>query len=79
MNRKVVLVLGFALVVASRSQAQPSAECRALQGSPGTDSSTGFTGVSLNRYDRQVSSAMVSCNGVCRRRNLHRWTSFRNG
>jgi hypothetical protein len=50
MNRQVVLVLGFALAVASRSQAQPSAECRALQESLGTDSSTGFTGVSLNRY-----------------------------
>jgi hypothetical protein len=49
MNRQVVLVLGFALAVASRSQAQPSAECYALQESLGTDRSAGFTGVSLNR------------------------------
>jgi hypothetical protein len=50
MNRQVVLVLGFALVIASRSQAQPSAECYALQESLGTDRSAGFTGVGLDRY-----------------------------
>jgi hypothetical protein len=50
MNRQVLLFLGFAMTIASRLQAQPSVECRALQESLGADRSAGFTGVSLNRY-----------------------------
>jgi hypothetical protein len=83
MNRQAVLVLGFALTIASRSQAQPSADCRALQESLGTDRSAGFTGVSLNRYGSAsffgygVLQRSVPENNVAPLEFVQKWTTRR--